>query len=105
MHCRSTPLIFFLICGLTYAVPARAQFPPANASAVNDPLHRAQTSKTAGACSAEPSSSCAEAAAKILPQVLGPSPMQENLRQLTDEIGGRVTGSPARAQECELGPG
>jgi carboxypeptidase Q len=103
MHCRSTPLILFLICGLTYAVPARAQLPPANASAVNDPLHRAQTSKAAGACSAEASSSCAEAAAKILPQVLGPSPMQENLRQLTDEIGGRVTGTPAMARAIKWG--
>src|SRR5262249_52281935 len=31
--------------------------------------------------------------AKILPQVLGPSPLEENLRRLTDEVGGRMTGS------------
>ncbi|MHB8503938.1 MAG: M20/M25/M40 family metallo-hydrolase, partial [Candidatus Acidiferrales bacterium] len=46
-------------------------------------------------------SSCAQAAAKILPQVMGPSPMEENLRRLTDEIGGRVTGSPEMAKSIE----
>jgi hypothetical protein len=54
-----------------------------------------------GACSATEISSCAEAAAKILPQVLGPSPMEENLRRLTDEVGGRVTGTPQMAKAIE----
>jgi hypothetical protein len=54
-----------------------------------------------GACSATEISSCAEAAAKILPQVLGPSTMEENLRRLTDEVGGRVTGSPQMAKAIE----
>ena len=48
-------------------------------------------------------SACAEAAAKILPLVMGPSPMQENLRKLTDEIGGRVTGTPAMARAIRWG--
>ncbi|MFI5058746.1 MAG: M20/M25/M40 family metallo-hydrolase [Candidatus Acidiferrales bacterium] len=52
-------------------------------------------------CSATEVSSCAEAAAKILPQVLGPSPMEENLRRLTDEIGGRVTGTPQMAKAVD----
>ncbi|HEY4818325.1 MAG TPA: M20/M25/M40 family metallo-hydrolase, partial [Candidatus Acidoferrum sp.] len=54
----------------------------------------------AAACSAT-EASCAEAAAKILPQVMGPSPIEENLRRLTDEVGGRVTGSPEMAKAVE----
>jgi len=33
--------------------------------------------------------------ARLLGTILGPSPLEENLRQLTDEIGGRVSGSEA----------
>jgi carboxypeptidase Q len=55
----------------------------------------------ASGCSAVEASSCAEAAAKILPQVMGSSPMQENLRQLTDEIGGRVTGMTQMAKAVD----
>src|SRR5262249_25112263 len=40
-------------------------------------------------------------AAKILPQIMGPSPMEENLRRLTDEVGGRVSGSPEMAKAVE----
>ena len=72
---------------------ASAQLPPAK-----DPLRSAQSGQSAAACSATDASSCAQAAAKILPQVMGPSPMEENLRRLTDEIGGRVTGSPEMAK-------
>lgn len=39
--------------------------------------------------------SCADAAPTIIKNALGPSPLEANLRTLTDEIGGRVTGSPA----------
>jgi hypothetical protein len=34
---------------------------------------------------------------------MGPSPMEENLRRLTDEIGGRVTGTPQMAQAVQWG--
>jgi hypothetical protein len=34
---------------------------------------------------------------------MGPSPMEENLRRLTDEIGGRVTGTPEMAKAVEWG--
>src|SRR5260370_11692166 len=34
---------------------------------------------------------------------MGSSPMEENLRRLTDEIGGRVTGSPEMARAVEWG--
>jgi hypothetical protein len=36
---------------------------------------------------------------------MGSSPMEENLRRLTDEIGGRVTGSPEMAKAVEWGKG
>jgi len=68
-----------------------------------DPLSKLQPPQGAAACSATDLSSCAEAAAKILPQVLGDSPMAENLRRLTDEIGGRVTGTPQMAKAVEWG--
>ena len=38
-----------------------------------------------------------------MPIVMGSSPMEENLRRLTDEIGGRVTGSPEMAKAVEWG--
>jgi hypothetical protein len=36
---------------------------------------------------------------------MGSSPLEENLRRLTDEIGGRVTGSPEMAKAVEWGVG
>ncbi len=77
---------------------ASAQLPPAK-----DSLSPAQAGQSAAACSATDASSCAQAAAKILPLVMGPSPIEENLRRLTDEIGGRVTGSPEMAKAIEWG--
>src|SRR5579863_2456717 len=65
----------------------------------NDPLAR-RGAAPPQACSATEASS-AEAAAKIIPQVMGPSPMEGNLRRLTDEVGGRVTGSPAMARAVD----
>jgi carboxypeptidase Q len=85
-------LLLFFVAG---CFPSSAQLPPAK----TDPLGRQLPgTQTAAACSATEASSCAEAAAKILPQVMGPSPMEENLRRLTDEVGGRVTGSLEMAQ-------
>src|SRR5256885_15010022 len=76
-----------------------AQLPPAK----GDPLGRAATAtQNAAACSASDASSCAAAAAKILPQVMGPSPLEENLRRLTDEVGGRVSGSAGKAKAVAL---
>jgi carboxypeptidase Q len=42
-----------------------------------------------------PGKSCAEIAPVVIQSALGPSPLEENLRYLTDMIGGRVSGSPA----------
>jgi carboxypeptidase Q len=81
-----------LLCFVTS--PLSAQLPPIK----TDPL--AKSPSSAQACSAT-EASCAEAAAKIIPQVMGSSPMAENLRRLTDEIGGRVTGSPEMAKAVD----
>lgn len=78
-----------------FAVSLPAQLPP-----VKNPLAPGQNPGTAG-CSTADASSCAQVAAKLLPIVMGPSPMEENLRRLTDEIGGRVTGTPEMAKAVE----
>lgn len=83
-----------LFCNL----PAPAQLPPAKKDQLIPPQGVSST-----ACSATDASNCAQVAAKILPLVMGPSPMEENLRRLTDEIGGRVTGSPEMAKAVEWG--
>jgi len=85
-------LLFFL------ASPAFAQLPP-----VKNPLAPGQN--PAAVCSTTDASSCAQVAAKLLPIILGPSPLEENLRRLTDEIGGRVTGSPEMARAVEWAVG
>jgi carboxypeptidase Q len=46
-----------------------------------------------GTCSVE--KSCADLVPGMIQSALGPSPLEENLRYLTDSIGGRMTGSPA----------
>ena len=68
-----------------------------------DPLARMRQAAAANvqACSASEISACAQAAPKIIANALGPSPQAENLRRLTDEIGGRVTGSPAMGKAVE----
>jgi carboxypeptidase Q len=48
-----------------------------------------------GSCSIE--KSCAELAPQMIQSALGTSPLEDNLRYLTDTIGGRVTGSPQAA--------
>jgi carboxypeptidase Q len=87
-------LATFLLLGLL-ASSLWAQLPPAKP----DPLGKIAAPEGA-ACSVT-EASCAQAAAKILPQVLGPSPLEENLRRLTDEVGGRVTGTPEMAKAVE----
>lgn len=91
--------ILFLVFFAVAELPASAQLPP-----VKNPLVPGQNPVAAG-CSATDASSCAQVAAKLLPIVMGPSPMEENLRRLTDEIGGRVTGSPQMAKAVEWGVG
>src|SRR6266852_3908704 len=84
-----------VVCSVTSSFAAQLPAQP-------DPLAKSTTEPNAAACSTT-QSSCAEAAAKILPQVMGSSPMEENLRRLTDEIGGRVTGTPEMAKAVQWG--
>src|SRR5262249_17800771 len=90
-------LCLSLLLALLLVAPAEAQFTPSEP----DALSRLQSSASAPACSAADASSCAQAAAKLMPVILGSSPMIENLRKLTDEIGGRVTGTPAMAKAVQ----
>lgn len=78
-----------------------AQLPPAG----TDPLRKGQAAQGTAGCSATEASSCAQAAAKITPLIMGESPLEENLRRLTDEIGGRITGSPQMAQAVDWAMG
>ena len=83
--------IYFGILGLIATVSSLwGQLPPVK----TDPLHPAKTIQGEAGCTATEASSCAQAAAKIMPIVMGESPLEGNLRRLTDEIGGRVSGSP-----------
>src|SRR6266853_4633248 len=86
-------LAALVVCSVTSTFAA--QLP-----AKTDPLAKSPLGQGTAACSAT-EASCAEAAAKILPQVMGPSPLEENLRRLTDEVGGRVTGSQQMAKAVE----
>src|SRR2546427_11183821 len=99
---RRTALFPFLLsCFVIFLLPAQGQLPPAK----KDPLSLAQSAPGKAGCSTTEASSCAEAAAKILPIVMGSSPLEENLRRLTDEIGGRGDGSPGMAKAVEGGGG
>lgn len=85
------PLFFGAIAFLVVAVsalPAKAQgLPP-----VQKPFEPKIPHGTYG-CSIH--KSCADVAPAIIKNALGPSSLEENLRVLTDQIGGRITGSPA----------
>jgi hypothetical protein len=53
-------------------------------------------------CAATPATDSAQAN-QIIQTALQPSPLENNLRQLTDEIGGRVPGTPAMQRALEWG--
>jgi len=93
-----TRVVFFaslLLCFFSSSLSA--QLPPIQTGT----LHPTQGVQGATGCSATEASSCAQAAAKIMPVVMGESPLEENLRRLTDEIGGRVSGSPEMAKAVD----
>jgi hypothetical protein len=97
MQTRSPRIVLASLLFCFFAFSAFAQLPPVK----TDPLHPIQMIQGSGACSATEPSSCAQAAAKITPIVMGESPLAENLRRLTDDIGGRVTGSPEMAKAVD----
>jgi carboxypeptidase Q len=91
--------VLFAFAFLGSAISTFGQIPKVQ----TDPLHPTQVIQGSGACSATEASSCAQAAAKITPIVMGDSPLEDNLRRLTDEIGGRISGSPEMARAIEWG--
>jgi hypothetical protein len=96
MRFRFITLSIFLC---SFCFRAYAQLTPSQ----TDALDKLRASQSSAACSATDASSCSQAAAKLMPIILGDSPMIENLRRLTDEIGGRVTGSPEMAKAVQWG--
>jgi carboxypeptidase Q len=94
---RMTLGIASVLLALAFQPKVSAQLTPIQ----KDPLAPPQSS--AAACSVADASSCAQTASKIMPLIMGPSPMEENLRRLADEIGGRVTGTPEMAKAVEWG--
>jgi carboxypeptidase Q len=99
LHKFSARLAAFLC--LTGSIPALAQLSPAEP----DPLGRIRDAAKSNvqACSATGESLCEQVAPKILENALGESPLAENLRRLTDEIGGRMTGSPEASRAVSWG--
>jgi carboxypeptidase Q len=97
---RHSHRLVFPFCGVfVFSCAMYAQIPQAKI----DPLRPPQDISGTGACSATETSSCAQAAAKITPIVMGDSPLEANLRKLTDEIGGRVSGSSQMAKAVQWG--
>ncbi|MGH9774002.1 MAG: M20/M25/M40 family metallo-hydrolase [Candidatus Acidiferrales bacterium] len=79
-----------LLC-LSVSVPVARPQSPTSPKAPWDK----QTQTQAG-CSVE--KTCADVAPGMIRNALGPSPLEENLRYLTDVIGGRVSASPAASR-------
>ena len=66
------------------------------APAQQQPLHPEPFPKVpSGEETCSPQKTCADLAPLMIQSATGPSPLEANLRYLTDVIGGRVTGSPA----------
>jgi carboxypeptidase Q len=86
-----------LLC--SFCLHVNAQLTPSQ----TDALSKLQASQSSAGCSATDASSCAAAAGKLIPLILSASPMIENLRRLTDDIGGRVTGTPEMARAVQWG--
>ena len=74
-------------CLLLTASSAAGQATP-----ISPPPAFGQVPQGAGACSVE--KSCAELAPMMIQSALGPSPLGDNLRTLTDSIAARAAGSP-----------
>ena len=94
-------LAYSLAIAVSFCLPAAARLNQPEP----DPLARMRQQAAANSqvCSAEEASACAQAAPNIIANALGASPLADNLRRLTDEVGGRVTGSPALARAVAWG--
>ncbi len=88
----------FVAAGVVLVVPVTlAQGNPINP--ISPPPGFGQVPQGAGACSIE--KSCADLAPLMIKSAEGPSPLEDNLRTLTDSIGGRVTGSAAAGRAVD----
>jgi hypothetical protein len=78
-------------------LPAVAQVKPTPPS---DPLARIQAAAAASteACTVQPTSPCAQANPKIIAAAQASTTLDPNLQKLTNDIGGRITGSPQMAK-------
>jgi len=85
---------------LVNTIPAAAQLSPSQP----DPLARIRAAgSNTPACSATGESLCEQVAPKIIANAQGESPLAENLRQLTDEIGRGTSGSSTSARTAAWG--
>ena len=93
--------IYLVLLPLLVAAPLRVSAQLSNAE--SDPLARIRAAAQANtqACSATGESLCEQVAPTIIANAMGESPLAENLRRLTDEVGGRVTGTPAAARAVQ----
>jgi Zn-dependent M28 family amino/carboxypeptidase len=90
----------FLINFLLNATPAAAQL----SSPQPDPLARIrEAASSTPACSATGESLCEQVAPKIIANAQGESPLANNIHQLTDDVGGRVSGNSAPARAVAWG--
>ncbi|HEX4643407.1 MAG TPA: hypothetical protein VH161_08060, partial [Candidatus Acidoferrales bacterium] len=89
------------LCFLASSLAAFSQLQPEQ----TDPLARIRDAAKSNvpACSATGETLCEQVAPKIIENALGESPLAENLRRLTDEIGGRMTGAPEAARAVAWG--
>lgn len=83
----SSLLLLSTVLSLT-PPPVSAQLPPVKPAPLSQQVPQGGDSCSVG-------KSCAELAPQMEQAALGASPLEENLRYLSDSIGGRVTGSPA----------
>jgi carboxypeptidase Q len=74
-----------LFAVLVVTGPLSAQIPPSKPAPLSPPVG-------SGGCSVQ--KGCSELAPDMIQRALGASPLEQNLRYMTDTIGGRVTGSP-----------
>jgi len=93
---RGLFLIFLAAC-----LPAAAQLSPTEP----DPLARIREAakNQVQACSATGETLCEQVAPKIIANAQGDSPLAENLRHLTEDVGGRMSGSPAAPRAVAWG--
>jgi hypothetical protein len=91
-----------MVTFFTAFLPVAAQSPSAQAP---DPLARIRSAAqgNAQACSATGETLCEQVAPKIIANAQGESPLAENLRRLTDEMEGRVSGPPTVARAVAWG--